>query len=180
MKATEKIVAFHSGGDSRGRLEPENPPKQPIGAPKGNQNRLKHGVHAVTRAVKALGINRALDRRTATGKALARWRQDLIADLGGDVSTQQDAIISLAIKTKLILDSIDVWLLQQPSLIDKRKRAVLPAVRERQSLADALARYLAMLGLERQRKVKTLGELLTESDHEPIADNGDGKAEAVQ
>jgi hypothetical protein len=37
-----------------------------------------------------------------------------------------------------------------------------------------------MLGLERQRKVKTLGELLTESDHEPIADNGNGKAEAVQ
>ena len=73
-----------------------------------------------------------------------------------------------------------MWLLQQPSLIDKRKRPVLPAVRERQSLADALARYLAMLGLGRQRKVKTLRELLTESDHEPIADNGIGKAEAVQ
>ena len=49
-----------------------------------------------------------------------------------------------------------MWLLQQPLLIDKRKRAVLPAVRERQSLADALARYLAMLGLGRQRKVKTV------------------------
>ena len=47
------------------------------------------------------------------GKALAQWRQDLIRDLGGDVSTQQDAIMSLAVKTKLILDSIDVWLLQQ-------------------------------------------------------------------
>ena len=75
---------------------------------------------------------------------------------------------------------LDVWLLQQPSLIDKRKRAVLPAVRERQSLADALARHLVMLGLECQRKVKSLGELLTESDHEPIADNSNGKAEAVQ
>jgi hypothetical protein len=42
------------------------------------------------------------------------------------------------------------------------------------------SRYLAMLGLERQRKVKTLAELLTESDHEPIADNGNGKAEAVR
>ena len=58
MKATEKIVAFYSGGDSRGRLEPETPPKQPIGAPKGNQNRLKHGVHAVTRAVKALDVRK--------------------------------------------------------------------------------------------------------------------------
>ena len=164
MKAIENTVAFISGGDSRGLLEPENPPKAAQGAPKGNQNRLKHGVHAVTRAVKAFGTNRALDRRTATGKALARWRQDLIDDLGGDVSTQQDAIISFAIKTKLILDSVDVWLLQQASLIDKRKRALLPAVRERQSLGDALARYLAMLGLERRHKVKTLGELL-QPDH---------------
>ena len=98
--------------------------------------RLKHGIHAITRAVKALGTNRALDRRTTTDKALARWCDDLIADLGGTVSTAQDAIISLAVKTKLILDSIDVWLLQQPALIDKRKRALLPAVRERQALAD--------------------------------------------
>ncbi len=88
------------------------------------------------------------------------------------MSTQQDAIISFAIKTKLILDSVDVWLLQQASLIDKRKRALLPAVRERQSLGDALARYLAMLGLERRHKVKTLGELL-QPDHV----NGNGKAD---
>ena len=45
-------------------------------------------LRAMQRAVKALGINRALDRRTATGKAIAHWRQDLIADLGGNVSTQ--------------------------------------------------------------------------------------------
>ena len=89
----------------------------------------------------------------------------MIDDLGGDVSTQQDAIISLAVKTKLILDSVDVWLLQQASLIDKRKRALLPAVR-------VLARYLAMLGLERRHKVKTLGELL-QPDHV----NGNGKAD---
>jgi hypothetical protein len=62
-----------------------------------------------------------------------------------------EVIISLAIKTKLILD---VRLLQQPSLIDKRKRAVLES-------GNRWPGYLAMLGLE--RKVKTLAELLTES-----------------
>jgi hypothetical protein len=51
------------------------------------------------------------------------WRQDSIHDLGGNVSTQQDAITSLAVKIQLIFDSDDVWLLQQPALIDKRKRA---------------------------------------------------------
>jgi len=100
-----------------------------------------------------------------------------VSGAGTAIGSRPRLFISLAIKTKLILD---VWLLQQPSLIDKRKRAVLPAVRERQSLADALARHLVMLGLECQRKVKSLGELLTESDHEPIADNSNGKAEAVQ
>jgi hypothetical protein len=33
-------------------------------------------------------------------------------------------------------------------------------VRERQTIADALARYLAMLGLERRSKIKTLSQLL--------------------
>jgi hypothetical protein len=130
--------------------------------------------------VKRLGTDRALDKRTTTGKALARWRQDLIAYLGGDVSTQQDSTISLAVKTKLLLDSIDIWLLQQPSLIDKRKRAVLPAVKERQALADALARYLSMLGLDRRRKVKTLGEMLTDLDTDQDRVNDNDQSEAVQ
>lgn len=106
-------------------------------------------------------VIRALDKRTSTGKALAQWRKDLIRDLGGDVSTQQDAIISLAVKTKLLLDSIDVWLLQQDTLINKRKRAVIPAVGQRQQLADALSRYMSQLGLERRAKpVLTPTEIL--------------------
>ena len=93
-----------------------------------------------------------IDRRTVTGRALAKWRTDLITDLGGDVSTQQSAIIDLAVKSKLLLDSIDVWLLTQPSLINQRKRSLLPVVKERQALADALARYLTVLGLARRVK----------------------------
>jgi hypothetical protein len=103
------------------------------------------------RAVNALG-NRAIDGRTTTGKALVKWRADLIADLGGDVSTQQEAVINLAVKSKLILDSIDTWLLQQSSLINTRKKSVLPVVMQRQQLADGLARYLAQLGLGRIAK----------------------------
>lgn len=51
-----------------------------------------------------------------------------------------------------MLDSIDAWLLVQPSLVNLRRRALLPVVRERQQLADALARYLGQLGLERRGK----------------------------
>lgn len=116
----------------------------------------KHGITALKRAVNGLG-GRVIDMRTTLGRALAQWRGDLVADLGGRdaISTQQAAVIDLAVKTKLLLDSIDTWLLQQPSLINKRARAVLPVVRERQTLADALARYLSQLGLERRAKPVT-------------------------
>jgi hypothetical protein len=78
--------------------------KKPEGGQKGNGNAQKHGHSPLKKAVNTLG-NRFLDKRTMASKALVQWRQDLIRDLGGDVSTQQDAIISLAIKTKLLLGS---------------------------------------------------------------------------
>jgi hypothetical protein len=94
-------------------------------------------------AVKELG-SRAIDGRTAVGKALLHWRSELIEDLGGadSVSTQQLAIVELAVKSKLMLDSIDAWLLKQPSLVNARRKSLLPVVRERQQRADSLARYM--------------------------------------
>jgi hypothetical protein len=52
-----------------------------------------------------------------------------------------------------MLDSIDAWILTQPSLVNKRNRSLLPVVRERTQLADALARYLGMLGLSRRHPI---------------------------
>src|SRR5215831_3383085 len=123
----------------------------------------KHGLTILKRAVNGLG-NRAIDKRTATGKALAKWRKDLIADLGNDVSVQQDTIVDLAVKSKLLLDSIDVWLLTQESLVNKRKKSLIPVVKERQAIADGLAKYVAMLGLERRVKQRTLQEILDEPE----------------
>jgi hypothetical protein len=118
---------------------------------KGRQKHQMHGLYALKGALMRVGY-RAVDGRTSTGKALAKWRQDLITDLGGDVSTQESAIIDLAVKSKLLLDSIDVWLLSQSSLVNMRKRSLIPVVKERQALADGLARYLSMLGLARRAK----------------------------
>ena len=102
---------------------------------------------------KGLG-RREIDQRTTLGKALAQWRRELVADLGGKeaVSAQQIALIELAAGTKLLLDSIDAWLLKQPSLVNARRRAVLPIVLQRQQLADSLARALMQLGAERLTK----------------------------
>jgi hypothetical protein len=62
-----------------------------------------------------------------------------------------DARADLAVRTKLLLDSVDAWLLAQPSLIDKRRRSVYLVLQQRQVLADGLARYLGTLGLARAR-----------------------------
>ena len=85
-----------------------------------------HGRYSLMR-----GLSRAsrrttrVDRRTTVGRALAAWRAELLADLGGieNVSTQELALVEEAVKTKLILDSVDAWLLQQPTLIAKRTRS---------------------------------------------------------
>jgi hypothetical protein len=131
-----------------------------------------HGLTTLRTALDVAG-KRLQSRRYKLGRALWQWRSELVADLGGAeaISTQQATVIDLAVKTKLLLDSIDAWLLQQPTLINKRKRAVLPVVRERQQLADALARYMAQLGLERKAKpTKDLTSYLREKyAHQPSA-----------
>ena len=58
--------------------------------PPGNENARTHGTHSLKRAVQVLG-NRVINRRTKVGRALAGWRAELLADLGGieAVSTQE-------------------------------------------------------------------------------------------
>jgi len=122
------------------------------GAPRGNKNSRTHGLHSMRSALKELG-SRAIDKRTATGKALAAWQGEIIQDLGGPdaLSTQQLAILDLAVKTKLLVDSVDAWLLSQRSIVNTRKRALIPAIGQRVQLADSLSRYLGQLGLEKRQ-----------------------------
>ena len=119
----------------------------------------KHGFYSLKKA-----ISRKIDMRTSAGRALVKWRADLVADLGGDVTTAQGQMIDLACRSKLLLDSIDAWLLAQPSLVNRQKKSLLPVVKERQSLADGLAKYLMALGLHRTQREKTLEELLDGND----------------
>jgi hypothetical protein len=126
-------------------------------------------------AVKGLG-GRVIDRRTTLGKALAQWRTELINDLGGPgaVSTQEAAVVDLAVRTKLLLDSIDAWLLTRRSLINVKQRALLPAILQRQQLADGLARYLGQLGLKRRKPpTKSLEQYVTDKYGNDPEEDGD-------
>lgn len=55
----------------------------------------------------------------------------------------------MAARSKLYLDSLDAYLVAQTSLVNGRRRTVIHVLRERQTIADSLARVLQALGLER-------------------------------
>jgi len=123
----------------------------------------KSGIYTLKRAVAALGSRALPTKRTALGRALAEWRTSLLADLGGvdTVSTQQLALVELAVRTKLLVDSVDAFLLTDtPSLVDKRHRRLWPVVRERQALVGQLQSILRDLGLRRQKPTMDLAAYL--------------------
>ncbi len=124
----------------------------------------RHGLNALKARVKVRGLQ-AIDRRTAAARALLAWRAELIADLGGEdaISTQQRTVVELAATTKLYVDSLDAWIMEHGNLVNARRRAALPVVKDRMQLADALVRYLTALGLQRRTKqVPDLGSYLAE------------------
>jgi hypothetical protein len=122
---------------------------------------VQHGLTPLLKAARGLDDS-WIDQLGEVGTALRSWRAELIASLGGEreISSQERAIIELATKTYLLLESVDRWLLAQPSLIHRTRRALFPVVLQRQQLADALARYLGQLGLRRRAKALDLARAL--------------------
>jgi hypothetical protein len=114
----------------------------------------RSGVYTLKKAIVTLGSRALPTKRTALGRALREWREALIADLGGAdaISTQQAALVDLAVTTKLQLDSVDAFLFTLNSPVDKRHRRLWPVVRERQVIAGQLRDVLRDLGLERRAK----------------------------
>jgi len=129
------------------------PPKPPR-----NRRRREYHQHGLSALQNALArVEEGEDWTEAhgpVGEALRAWRTDLIDALGGDdvVSPQERALVELATRTHLMVESVDRFILGMPSLVNKSKRSIFAVVRERQALADALARYLSLLGLERRAK----------------------------
>ena len=80
------------------------------------------------------------------------------------ITAQQRALVEVATRTKPYVDHLHAYLMQQRSLINKTKKAVLPVLLQRQALADSLAKHLSLLGLERRpRPVPSLEQYLQES-----------------
>ena len=145
----------------------------------GKRAYRSHGVRGAKAALREWGnrsIERALDGRSATAKALVEWKQGLADDLGGDPSVAQWAIIDMAARDKFLLDGLDAWLMSQDRLpVDKRARKVWQVVRDRQTLSNGLMQKLTTLGLERRKSPpQDLTAYIEQRYTDEEADAGDG------
>jgi hypothetical protein len=126
----------------------------------------QHGHAALKRALQRLSEPDWLDKLGPVGVALREWRSEMIEALGGEsaISPQQRALIELATRTHLLIESIDRFVFSMPSPVNRRQRKLYAVVEQRQRLVDSMARLLGQLGLARLPKpTPSLRELLQAS-----------------
>ncbi len=71
-----------------------------------------HGLYQARRLLNEWG-SLAIDGRSTLGRAIARWTDAIVADLGGEeaISAQQATVIEMAVRTKILIDGVDSYLL---------------------------------------------------------------------
>lgn len=151
---------------------------KPCRSKRGRGRPPVHGLVTLRKAVTKLGTRR-LDGRSVVALAVRRWAEDVRADLGGDLSRAQETILEHAARSWLIVQSLDDWILRQPTLVT-RKRTVVPVLMQRQQLLESLARLLDRLGLQRKSKhadfAAEIAAMHRERERERQAGVGDEKA----
>jgi len=124
------------------------------GAPSGNKNAVKHGLHSY----KAMLNGEGLDERSSLFRALRLKEQEIIKALGGDPSPQEHAIIADSVKNMLYVASLDNYLMGLKSLV--RKGRPHPVLGVRTQLSAHLRENLRTLGLKRVSKTLTIHDVL--------------------
>ena len=119
-------------------------------------DRLEAALDTVESAAKKAGGS-WLDQLGAVGVTLREYRSALIQDLGGEdaISTAQRMAVDIIVRDKLLLDSIDAFVLGLKSPINKSRRAPFDIVTKRFSMAHGVMTRLQMLGLERRARPVT-------------------------
>jgi hypothetical protein len=92
-------------------VQPKHGGKRP-----GAGRSLTHGLIAYRRSLARLGTTK-LDQRTTVAIGVKRFMAEVVRDPGGDPSAQQLAVLEVAARTKIMLDTVDGWLPRQPSLL---------------------------------------------------------------
>jgi len=86
--------------------------------------------------------------------AARQWRENVISDLGGRdaLTTTKHALVNATLGSWLLLSTIDGYLFElagKTGVVNRRTRSVFAVVEQRARIADAFARQLQMIGLDR-------------------------------
>jgi hypothetical protein len=100
---------------------------------------------------------------------LAGWSREMLTDLDGEtLSAMEREAFNLLRQRKLVVDSVGGYLIEQlrgPGLVIRRRKSLMPIVREWSALADAYMRDLQTLGLKRRtRPVPTLETYMAKAE----------------
>lgn len=147
------------------------------GQPKQTGRPPIHGGYALLAAVNG---RRKIDGRSRLALALKATRDSLVRDLGaegwGDLSKQQQMLLTRAIHKDIFCLAIEAWLLDRGTIVS-RKGKLPPALGEHYlALANSLRLDLQALGLHRRARDVTpsLEEIRRRYEVEEPA--GDGPA----
>jgi hypothetical protein len=100
---------------------------------------------------------------------MIQGKHELVSALGGleNISPQRMLLVDAIVRTRLLVDSCDAFILSQESVVNRRKRTLWPIVHQRQSLVDSLSKLLSQVGLERvPRAIKSVYETPAAIDSE--------------
>jgi hypothetical protein len=135
---------------------------------KGTQNARKHGHYGLK--VKLTGLTLGtVSQQNGMGRAVVEKGNRIIADRGGreSLSELKLDLIDRYLKTELLIHSIDSWMFQQKSLINRRKRSLYPILAERNRLVETSLKLAQAIGLDREeRKVPMLADYIAQKNAE--------------
>ena len=142
---------------------------------KARRDYRKSGFYKRTRRIKQRGLD-GIDARTVEGRDALSFRDNAIADLGGkDITTTKKALLDVAVGERYLWRSGWAFIMADGgNVINKRRRAFYPAVRDIIMVGEALTRHLKDLGLQRVIKPLTLDDILDGDDDDQRAANGSG------
>jgi hypothetical protein len=145
------------------------------------KQRSRHGMHRELARIRLAGW-RAIDRRSAGARDMLQLRAQLVADCGGEanVSAAKMELIDLAVRTRALIAEADNFLLEQRSIINRRRKSFIPLVAQRQALGTDYWRFLREIGLERvARPVGNEFEVNWSSEDASNRNDSDQKADEV-
>jgi hypothetical protein len=150
----------------------ETPQKRAHGGQIHNKNAAVHGHYGRKVALKGVDcseIESAFDQRTKLGRFIFEKAHAIYKDGGGreQFSELKRDLTGHYVITDLLLQQLNVYLLDQPSLVNKRKKTVLPILLERNRLIETLMKLASAIGIERTpTPVLSLQEYLAGKEEE--------------